>query len=219
MKNILDIIKKINIKQTQKDIICGTLLGDSKVIANKNKTASIFFEQSESHKLYLSYIFAEMGNLVNKTELIEQKRLDKRYNKVNVSYWFSTKSTEILYPFYTLFYKETEDTNKYYKIVPDCIYELLSPRALAYWICDDGSKVKRGGVTLCTDSFTQQEVLTLKYVLEAKFNLICTIHKKKNRTGNGRIYYRIYISGRSLPLLVSLVQEYMHPSMLYKINK
>jgi len=220
MNNILKKIQEINIKQIQKDIIIGTLLWDSKIVANKNKTASIVFEQSNSHKLYLESLFSEMKDLINQSEVKEQKRLDKRYNnKVNISYWFTTKSTEFFNLYFTLFYKKNDSTNKYYKIVPDCIYDLLSPCALAYWICDDGSKVKRGGVTLCTDSFNQDEVFKLKSVLEIKYNLICTIHKKKNRTGNNKIYYRIYISGKSLALLISLVKEYMHPSMMSKLEE
>jgi ubiquinol-cytochrome c reductase cytochrome b subunit len=219
MNNILKKIQEINIKQIQKDIIIGTLLGDSKIVANKNKTASIVFEQSSSHKLYLESLFLELKDLINQSEIKKQKRLDKRYNKINISYWFTTKSTEFFYLYFTLFYKKIESTNKYYKIVPDCIYDLLSPCALAYWICDDGSKVKRGGVTLCTDSFSKDEVFKLKSVLETKYNFICTIHEKKNRTGNNKIYYRIYISAKSLALLKSLVKEYMYPSMIYKLDE
>jgi hypothetical protein len=66
---------------------------------------------------------------------------------------------------------------------------------------------------LCTDSYSYNEVLLLKSILENKDALSCTIHNKDNK------YSRIYISGRSLPLLRSLVSEYMHPSMLYKLDK
>lgn len=52
---------------------------------------------------------------------------------------------------------------------------------------DDGQEVKtRGqpqGVTLCTDSFTYAEVLTLKDVLESKFGLNCSIHNKNIKKG------------------------------------
>jgi hypothetical protein len=82
---------------------------------------------------------------------------------------------------------------------------------------DDGQEVKRGGLTLCTDGFTYEEVLLLKSVLETKYKFTCTIHKKRNKTKT-KIYYRIYISGKDLPLLYSLVNEYMCPSMLHKIQ-
>jgi hypothetical protein len=97
------------------------------------------------------------------------------------------------------------------------MFELLTFRALAFWILDDGQHVKRGGITLCTDSFTYKEVLNFKSVLELKYNFMCTIHKKQNKTKT-KLYYRIYISAKDLPILYSLVYEFMCPSMLYKIN-
>jgi hypothetical protein len=59
------------------------------------------------------------------------------------------------------------------------------------------------------------EILLLKSVLEDKYNLACSIHNKNIEKG----YYRIYISGKSLPGLRKLVADYMPPSMLYKIGK
>lgn len=82
---------------------------------------------------------------------------------------------------------------------------------------DDGMEVKKGGLTLCTDNFTLEEVERLITILINKFNLSCTLHSKKNKD-KSRVYYRIYISKLSLPLLQSLVSEFMLPSMLYKIN-
>lgn len=79
---------------------------------------------------------------------------------------------------------------------------------------DDGQAVKRGGVTLCTDNFTLEEVKAMVSVLQSKFGLKCTIHNKNVVKG----YYRIYVSGTSLPLLRELVQQYMPDSMMYKIT-
>ncbi len=79
---------------------------------------------------------------------------------------------------------------------------------------DDAQHVERGGVTLCTDNFSFDEVLLLKSVLEKKYKFICTIHNKNIKKG----YYRIYISAKSLPILQPLVSNYFHPSMLYKIQ-
>jgi hypothetical protein len=79
---------------------------------------------------------------------------------------------------------------------------------------DDGMYVKRGGVTLCTDSYSHDEVLFLKTMLEDKFGFKITIHNKNVEKG----YYRIYISGRSLPDLRELVPGSMHSSMLYKLG-
>jgi hypothetical protein len=77
---------------------------------------------------------------------------------------------------------------------------------------DDGQYVKNGGLTLCTDNFTLQEVNVLKSVLENKYGLLCSLHNKK---GN----YRIYISGHSLSVLKQLVLPYVHPNFRYKLDK
>ena len=44
---------------------------------------------------------------------------------------------------------------------------------------DDGQQVKRGGVTLCTDSFNSEEVGFLRESLKSNFNLITTIHLRR----------------------------------------
>jgi len=77
---------------------------------------------------------------------------------------------------------------------------------------DDGQYVKNGGLTLCTDNFTADEVLQLKSILESKYGLICTLHKKNHNQ-------RIYISGKSLPKLVEIVGPFVHPSFKYKLMK
>ncbi|RUO95304.1 homing endonuclease, partial [Jimgerdemannia flammicorona] len=50
------------------------------------------------------------------------------------------------------------------KVVPEMIYDLLTPVALAHWIMCDGS-ARPSGLVLCTDSFTIQEVVLLMNVL------------------------------------------------------
>jgi len=81
---------------------------------------------------------------------------------------------------------------------------------------DDGQEVKNGGVTLCTDSFTFEEVDLLKAALESKFNILTSIHNKK---GKENYYKRIYIGKSSLNQLKPLLEEHMHETMLYKIGK
>jgi hypothetical protein len=48
------------------------------------------------------------------------------------------------------------------KHIPTNIAEEFTHRSLAIWIMVDGQQVKRGGVTLCTDSFDLEEVNILK---------------------------------------------------------
>ena len=81
---------------------------------------------------------------------------------------------------------------------------------------DDGQQVKRGGVTLCTDSFNTNEVSLLREALLSKFNLETTIHHKTG--SNGSSYERIYIKKDGLEEIKTSLVPYMHDSMLYKLN-
>jgi hypothetical protein len=82
---------------------------------------------------------------------------------------------------------------------------------------DDGQQVKRGGVTLCTDSFNSGEISLLRQALKDNFSLTTSIHSKKG--ANEAIYERIYINKSSLDDIKPLLIEHMHESMLYKINE
>jgi hypothetical protein len=217
MINYLEIIKTMAIPQLHKDIIVGCGLGDAFFSLYGNGNASMGFGQGGPNKEYLYYLFSIMGVYATKPAVSVRTTIDRRYNKENISYSFSVKSSSIFHPFaqLQLFLDKTEKIGRYVKIVPYCIEDLLTPGALAFFLMDDGMYVKRGGITICTDNFSYDEVLLLKSVLSGKYNLQTTIHNKNPEKG----YYRIYISGKSLPALRELVSEHMHPSMLYKIGK
>lgn len=101
------------------------------------------------------------------------------------------------------------------KIIPQNIYDLLTPVALAHLIMGDGNAIHHG-LILCTNSYSIQDVVRLMNVLIIRYKLECTITKKTRQ--NQKIEYMIYIQQRSIPLLRSIVVPYMHPSMLYKIQ-
>ena len=69
----------------------------------------------------------------------------------------------------------SSDNPKFY------LYKYLDPICLAYWICDDGQLVKNGGITLCTDNYTLNEIELLIESLYNKYNAKCSIHKKKSQ--------------------------------------
>lgn len=106
---------------------------------------------------------------------------------------------------HTLFYP-----NKV-KVIPDNIYELLTPVALAHFIMSDGS-LQRYGIELCSDSYKLIEVIRLMNVLMIRYRLECTMRY------HTATQPRIYIRERSMPLLRDIVKPYMCSSMLYKIK-
>jgi len=134
-------------------------------------------------------------------------RVDKRSNKTSESMRFFTRYLPCLNYYHNIFYKDKV------KIIPNNIGELLTEIGLAYGLMGDGFYRKnRGGVFLCTDSYTPKEVELLVETLINKFGL--TASKQKRIDG----VYRIYIHKKSIDTLIGLVKPYFIPSMLYKLG-
>lgn len=69
-----------------------------------------------------------------------------------------------------------KEKNKFIKIVPLNIGDLLTTIGIAHWIMGDGywdNSVKT--VVICTDNFTLSEVELLITVLKTKFKLTATV--------------------------------------------
>lgn len=200
-----------------KEMLTGVLLGDAHIRRVGVDKAFISFEQSKQksdYLLYLHKLISEGGFEVGEPK--EYSREDYRYpQRLTESLYFRTKSLSEFKSLADLFLD-----NEGKKVIPANIADLLTPRSLAFWIMDDGQQVKRGGVTLCTDSFKSEEISILRNALSSKLNLTTTIHKKKNtKSSSEEFYERIYISKPSLVEIKPLLKEHMHDSMLYKINE
>ena len=119
---------------------------------------------------------------------------------------FFTRALDCFSDIHSLFYKDS------LKGIPSNIYDLLTPVALAHWIMGDGV-ARPYGLQLCTDSYSLPDVVRLMNVLIIRYDLYCTLHKKRE------FQFRIYISEKSMGKLRSVVVPHMAPSMLYKIYK
>jgi len=97
------------------------------------------------------------------------------------------------------------------KRIPEDIYNLLTPVALAHLIMGDGS-AKQHGLELCVDSYSIADIVRLMNVLLIRYNLNCTLRYHSSTQP------RIYIRQRSMPILRELVKSHMTKSMLYKIG-
>ena len=89
------------------------------------------------------------------------------------------------------------------------LFHYLTPKALAFWIMCDGHRTM-GGLSLCTDSYTIQELVILINILIIRYDLKCTIHKAGN-------HHRIYISADSMAQLRTIVGPHMSPFSMYKL--
>lgn len=166
-----------------------------------NKKARLSFKQSLDKFNYFWYVFNILSHYCSSYPILNSS---VRNNKRNVALLLQTRSLPCFTKLHLLFY------NKNIKIIPNDIFNLLDPIALAHWICGDGQFLSKG-IQLCTDSYSIQDTVKLIYVLIIRYNLICTLHNIK---GN----YRIYISRKSVGKVVELVKPYIIPSMYYKLG-
>lgn len=102
------------------------------------------------------------------------------------------------------------------KIIPEDIYNMLTPVALAHIIMGDGT-AREHGLEICTNSYSLEDVVRLMNVLMIRYRFKCNLRLKKRQ--NNKIEYMIYISQSSMPLLRTIVTPYFHSSMLYKLGK
>lgn len=164
------------------------------------------FKQGLIHQDYLNHLYSIFKVFTASGPRLSGNGIHPKNGKSYISVVFYTYSLLCFNELYDLFYVSSK------KVVPNNIFDLLTPLSLAYWIADDGCWNKVGKyVTLCTDSFTLDEVLLLIEVLNTKFNL----NSYKVKCGNG---FRIIIPAYSIVALRELLGSQMPPMMKYKIG-
>lgn len=197
----------------QKEIIVGTLLGDSSLERDKpTHNTRIRFDQSyPNHKSYLESLYVIFANLCGTPPRVHTRKPDERTGKIYQTIAFKSLRHISLNYYYNLFYVY-DNNGKRRKIVPNNITELLTPCALAYWIMDDGGINTYNATILNTDSFTLEEVERLQKALEQKFGL--RTRKAEKRKGQ----WVIIIPVRQTVALCDIVRPYMHETMLFKVK-
>lgn len=198
-------LSNIKLSSYAKSVIIGILLSDGWTqITSGSKNATFFFEQSLAHFPYIWQVFNILSHYCP-SFLKFKIRIEKKVNRKNTfSLFFYSRAMPCITEIHNLFYSSGK------KILPNNIFELLDPIALAHWICGDG-KARTHGLMLNTESFSLIEVVKLINVLIIKYNLECTLRKVREDQ------YAIYIRQNSMKLLIKLVKPYIDPSMLYKI--
>lgn len=92
------------------------------------------------------------------------------------------------------------------KVVPEDIK--LTPRALAYWYMDDGSKKEKArAYVLCTDSFTIEGLDILRKEIHKNWGIMVNYHKTEK--GNLRLYKPV----KYRKIFEDLIKEYLLESM------
>jgi hypothetical protein len=184
-------------------VIVGLILSDAclRFPSLTSKNVRLEFDQALSHAQYLWFVFFILAPYCSSYPSILNRTLNgTKFSSLR----FLTRSLLCFTELYSLFYP-----NKV-KVIPDNIYELLTPVALAHMIMGDGSYVGKG-IVLCTDSYSIKGVICLMNVLIIRYDLKCTLHENKGK-------YRIYISRNSMEKVIRVVKPHMAPSMYNKLG-
>ena len=188
----------------QKDIIIGTLLGDSYIHCSDAGTTSLSIKQADRYKEYVFWLHESLRDLFH----IEPKQ------RPDTKQWYvrSFYSKE-LNKYHGWFYE------KWTKMVPKNIAQILtSPMSLAVWFMDDGTLDYREkdhcAFHLCTNCFTKEEAQKLVNVLDSNFNVKASVHYTLCR---GKRHARVYIGAQGRDQFNKLISPYILDCFKYKL--
>ena len=192
-------------------ILIGIMLSDGGLYRS-SPTANVRFEMSFGEKykslaFHIGELFKDyMSNPVKPVEI-------KGKNKVYINYRLKTKTLPVFNSYFEMFYEFNHLTNKYVKIVPDNILDLMDPIVLAYLIQGDGNFDKsRNRVRIYTNSYQKLEVENLALAIKTKLNIYTApLHDRKDQ-------WILTIGANNLDLLRKIVIPYFHPTMYYRLG-
>lgn len=193
-------------------MLVGSLLGDGWAEKRSNSTRFVLHYSAKNVEYIMwwhKYLSARGYCSNTKPRIYKQiGKKQKIYYSIKVRTWSFFSLNYIYDSFYV------EGT----KIRPNLEFleVFCTPLAIAIWFMDDGSKHSCGGVQFHTNCFTLDEVQTLQGFLYQKYGLNSTRTKKQGMDPNRG--YILYIPKKDLPLFISIVKPYMHPSMYYKLG-
>lgn len=197
--------------------LVGNLLGDC--WGEKRSGSSRFHLHVSSKNVeylyWLQQFYAERGYCSPEKPKLN-KQIGKK-GKIYFSYKIRTWSFSSLNWLYDLFY--ICRSGKMVKRIPTTIETLLTPRALAVWIMDNGS-ASSAGIRLSTQGFCEQDIQLLQQALFSKFGLITIVHKSAACLDlqTSTPYLTLYVSKQQCSLVLNLVNPYIHKSMRYKLR-
>lgn len=205
--NLLEDYKKsLRLTDIQKEILIGTLLGDASISLRCGKPHySVKFEQGEIHAPYIEHLYEIFEPFTGSPP--QWRFTNKEHTRRAL--WFRTYRHDQLIFYWNLCYKTKPDQSKV-KIVPTNIHQFLTPRALAYWFMDDGTKC-RDSFYLSTQGFEKFECEKLREALKRNYNIVSNLHKDKDS-------WRIYITQQSGEKFRDLVNPYVIDCFAYKLK-
>lgn len=192
----------------QLDVLIGSLLGDARLecrsIGKRHPiTARLRIHHSDKQKDYVFWKYEIFKDIVEKGPRKIMVWHDSKRNKNHYSWYFHSKSLENLGLPQKYFYRGKT------KILPENVFDLITPRALAVWFMDDGSNTGNS-YTINTQCFSKEEQEKIVDFFKKKYNINAKIVKEYSN-------FKIAIGRHEYQKLSDIIEPYIIPSMIYKI--
>jgi len=200
-KNLYNYKKGLALTTEQREILIGTLLGDATIPAQRRGVLfNVKFEQSLKNREYVDHLYGIFKDWVGTPPRVRAIDDGDRH-----SVWFRTYRHAAFSFYRHIFYDGANGR----KLLPRNLHQFLTPRVLAYWFMDDGSRMTHG-YKLSTYAFTKAHQVSLCKTLAADFGLRTSLHL------DGSEYY-VYIWAESISQFNNLVKPYILPCFAYKL--
>lgn len=194
--------KPIELSDFQKQVLLGTMLGDSSFKMGKDsKNPAISCTHCVRQKEYCELKAKIFENLGSNCVYRQRKTPDKRTGKITGGYTMFVPANPTLKNWYYSFYK-----NKI-KVIPFNLFNYFTEVSLAFMFMDDGFKTQCS-YSIATNCFTIEELNKFRIFLLEKFSLETSIHKDN----------RLYILAKSAKRFTELISPYICDCMKYKLQ-
>lgn len=194
--------KAVKLTDFQKQVLIGTVLGDSSIrLGKENVSPRVSCAHGMKQKEYCEYkteIFKSLGAKCNHHK---RNRIDERTGIYYEDYTMFIPANPELLPYYNSFYPNGK------KVIPLDLLNQFTEVSLAFMFMDDGSRIK-SGYNIATCCFNTTELNKFRYFLLERFNLETALHRNNV----------LYIRHKSKAIFESLVSPYIIESMKYKIH-
>lgn len=162
-------------------VLIGIMMGDGSIYKSL-QTSNSRFEISfgSSYKQFAESIgdmFKDFMNTPVKSIIVKGK------SKTYINYRLKTSSLPVFNHYFDMFYKFDTEKDKFVKIIPHNIFDLLNPIVLAYLIMSDGNFDKgKNRVRIYTSSYIKQDVENLARAINDKLGIYAgVLHDRKNQ--------------------------------------
>ena len=192
----------------QIDVMVGSLLGDARLECRSSGkrypiSARLRIHQGEKQKDYVFWKYEQLKNLVFCGPRRIKAGHDKKRDKDWFSWYFHTQTREEFGALYHDLYRGG------IKIIPEDLFEHLTPRALAVWFMDDGSN-NGETCTISTHNFSWEEQNKIVRFFVERYDIRSSIQKDRTK-------FKVYMGRREYEKLKAVITPFIIPSMTYKI--